>query len=97
MNAFLALRDRSRPVGWLYARVVLTGLIDGWILADAYHEMHKDRAVILSGAEDRISAQGDIVLKQPTPRAVFDALRRAFASDQAAIFAAGPRDVRNAA
>ena len=97
VNAFLALCDRSRPVGWLYARVVLPGLIDGWILADAYHEMHEDRAVILSGAEARVSAQGDIVLKQPTPRAVFDALHRAFASDEAAAFAAEPDDVRNVA
>jgi DNA-binding NtrC family response regulator len=79
VNAFLTLRDQSRPVGWLYARVILSGLIDGWILADAYHEVHKDRAVVLSGAEARISAQGDIVLKQPTPAAAFKAICDALA------------------
>ncbi|WP_046868395.1 hypothetical protein [Microvirga massiliensis] len=71
VNAYLALRDRSRSVGSLYARVALPGLIDGWILADEYADLHRDRAVILAGVEARVSAQGDIVLKQPTPTTAF--------------------------
>jgi DNA-binding NtrC family response regulator len=98
VNAFLALRDRSRPIGWLYAPVVLPGLIDGWILADAYHEMHKDRAVILSGAEARVSAQGDIVLNQPTLTAAFKAICNALSAHKAAMSpAVEPIDVRQAA
>ncbi|WP_046868401.1 response regulator [Microvirga massiliensis] len=98
VNAFLALRDRSRPVGSLYARVVLPGPMDGWILADAYHEMHKDRAVILSGAEARVSAQGDIVLKQPTPTAAFKAICEALAGrERASAAATRPTDARQAA
>ena len=88
VNAFPALRDRSRPVGWLYARVILSGLIDGWILADAYREIHKDRAAILSGAEARVAAQGDIVLNQPTPAAAFKAICDALAGHQRAFSAA---------
>ena len=98
VNAFLALRDRSRAIGWLYTRVALPGLIDGWILADAYHEMHKDRAAILSGPEARVSAQGDIVLKQPTPAAAFNAICDALADRERAFPAAAwPTDARKAA
>ena len=52
-RAFLALRDWSHPIGWLYTRAVLPGLVDGWILADQYHEVHENRVVILAGAEQR--------------------------------------------
>ena len=66
-RAFLALRDWSHPIGWLYTRAVLPGLVDGWILADEYHDTYGNRPVILAGAEQRISSRGDLVLKQPTP------------------------------
>jgi CheY-like chemotaxis protein len=71
-EAFLTLRDWSRPVDWMYARAALPGLIDGWLLADAYHDSHPDRAVVLSGPETRTSRSGDIVLKQPSPQTVID-------------------------
>jgi CheY-like chemotaxis protein len=70
-RAFLALRDWSRPIDWLYTRAALPGLIDGWILADEYHEMHQNRAVVISGSEARISSRGDIVLNQPVPPTAF--------------------------
>src|SRR5688500_9781309 len=61
-RAFLALRDWSRPVDWLYTRASLLCLIDGWILADEYHDSHEGRAVIIAAPEARISRQGDIIL-----------------------------------
>jgi DNA-binding response OmpR family regulator len=79
-RAFVALRDWSRPIDWLYARAALPGLIDGWILADEYHETHRNRAVVISGAETRTSPQGDIVLNQPMPPAAFEAILGALAS-----------------
>ncbi|WP_201836089.1 response regulator [Microvirga zambiensis] len=85
-KAFLALRDWSHPVSWLYTRAVLPGLIDGWILADQYHEVHENRAVILAGAEQRTSSRGDRVLKQPTAAAVFNAIHQALAVAEAATF-----------
>ena len=74
VRAFLILRDWSRPVGWLYTRAALPGLIAGWILADEHHDTYKNRKVILSGSDARVSSQGDPVLGQPTPAAVLKAL-----------------------
>jgi len=72
--AFFILRDWGHPIGWLYTRAALPGLIDGWILADAYHDTHPDRAAVISAPEARRSVQGDIVLKQPTPTTVLETL-----------------------
>ena len=96
-RAFLVLRDFSRAIDWLYARAALPGLIDGWILADAYHDRHADRPAIVAGAAVGLSSQGDIVLNQPTPRAVFNALRQALAVEKAPAFSAEPSDAREAA
>ena len=74
-RAFLRLWDWSRPTDGLYARAALPGLIDGWILADEYHDAHPDRAVVLAAAEARNSARGDIILKQPTPTGALEAIR----------------------
>jgi DNA-binding response OmpR family regulator len=79
-RAFLALRDWSRPIDWLYTRAALPGLIDGWILADEYHETHGSRAVVISGAEARISSRGDIALKQPMPATAFETILNALSS-----------------
>ncbi|PVE21988.1 response regulator [Microvirga sp. KLBC 81] len=79
-RAFLALRDWRRPIDWLYTRATLPGLIDGWILADEYHETHQNRAAVISGAETRISSRGDIVLKQPMPPTAFEAILGALSS-----------------
>ncbi len=79
-RAFLILRDWSRPIGWLYTRAALPGLIDGWILADEYHDTYKNRKVILSGTDARVSSQGDPVLRQPSPAAVLKALCQTLAT-----------------
>jgi len=96
-QAFQALRDWSRPPGWLYTRDTLPGLIDGWILADAYHDLHPKRPAVVSALAARPSVQGHIVLGQPALCAVLDALRRAFASDGVAHAAGGYNDRQEAA
>lgn len=73
-QAFLTLRDRSHSIGWLYTRAVLPGLIDGWILADEYHDTHANRAVVLASAKARSSRRGDIVLRRPSLAAAFQTI-----------------------
>ncbi|WP_114944869.1 response regulator [Microvirga calopogonii] len=96
-KVLLALRDWSRPIGWLYTRAALSGLVDGWILADEYHDMHKDRAVILAGSEQRVSARGDLVLKQPTPVEVCHAIHQALVAEEATAFVAAQIGIPQAA
>ena len=81
-GAFIVLRDWSRPIDWLYTRSSLPGLVDGWILADEYHDSHAHRAVIIAAPEARMSRRGDIVLKQPALAAVLDSLRHAIDADR---------------
>ena len=81
-RAFLALRDWNRPIGWLYTRATLPRLIDGWILADEYHDSHAGRAVIIAAPEARTSRQGDIILQQPSLTTVLDTLRHVIESDR---------------
>jgi CheY-like chemotaxis protein len=80
-RAFLSVRRREQPIGWLYTRSALPRLIDGWILADAYHEVHAHRPVVISAAEARRSAR-DIILKQPNLAAVMRALLHAMAGER---------------
>jgi CheY-like chemotaxis protein len=87
-RAFLALRDWSRPVDWLYTRANLPGLVDGWILADEYHASYAGRAAIIGASESRVSRQGDIILKHPTPMAVLDTLRHTIEAAQSKMAAA---------
>lgn len=96
-RAFLALRDWSHPISWLYTRAVLPGLVDGWILADQYHEVHGNRAVILAGAEQRISSRGDLVLKQPTAGAVFNAIHQALVAAETVTFTTDVAEANRAA
>lgn len=74
-RAFLILRDWDRPIGWLYARAALPGLVDGWILADEYRRAHPMRAAIIASGEPRPTTLSSIVLNQPTPAAVLDSIR----------------------
>jgi CheY-like chemotaxis protein len=74
-RAFLTLRDWAHPVDWLYTRAKLPGLVDGWILADEYHDSRPARAVIIAALETRTSRQGDIVLNQPALTTVLDVLQ----------------------
>lgn len=75
-RALLILRDWSRPIGWLYTRAELPGLVDGWILSDEYHRTHAGRAVVVAGSAAR-QCPCHTVLKEPTPALVSDAIRQA--------------------
>jgi hypothetical protein len=86
------VRDWSGPIGWLYARAALPRLIDGWILADAYHEVHVRRPVVIAAAEARASDR-DIVLAQPSLGDVAKTLLDAIADERTAAAAALERDV----
>ena len=86
-RAFPLVRDWSGPIGWLYARAALPRLIDGWILADAYHEVHARRPVVIAAAEARASDR-DIVLAQPSPGDVARTLLDAIADERTAVAAA---------
>jgi len=79
-RAFVMLRDRDRPVDWLYTRASLPGLIDGWILADEYHETHRNRAVVISSSGAQGSSRGNIIVTQPTPPTAFKAILGAFSA-----------------
>jgi CheY-like chemotaxis protein len=74
-QAFYLLRDWHHPIGWLYTRADLPGLIDGWILADEYHDSHPDRAAVIATSRERVSAQGHVVLSEPSLAAALDALQ----------------------
>ena len=75
-HAFLTLRDWQYPIGWLYTRATLPILIDGWILADEYHDTYPARPVVIAAPEGRSSACGDIVLGQPSPTKVLEIIRQ---------------------
>ncbi len=73
-SAFSLLRNWRRPIGWLYTRADLPGLIDGWILADEYRDGHPHRAAVIAASRERVSAQGHVVLGEPSLAAALDAL-----------------------
>jgi CheY-like chemotaxis protein len=83
-QALLLLRDWSCSIDWLYSRANLPGLIDGWILADEYHDSHPDRPAVIAASCTRSSAQGHIVLKDPSPAGVVDAIWCSIAEEQSA-------------
>jgi CheY-like chemotaxis protein len=73
-QAFHVLRDWTHPVEWLFSRATMPGLIDGWILADEYHDSHPTRAAVIAAPQTKVCAQGHIVLQDPSPAAVLDTL-----------------------
>jgi CheY-like chemotaxis protein len=82
VRAFHILRDWTRPIDWLFSRATLSGLIDGWSLADEYHDSHPTRAAVIAASQERVSAQGHIILKDPSPAAVLDSMRWIMAQHQ---------------
>src|SRR5215204_1612649 len=42
-QGLLLLREWPRRIGWLYTKAELPGLVDGWILADEFHQAHPSR------------------------------------------------------
>src|SRR5215204_1216062 len=49
-RAFVLLREWPRRIDWLYTAVELSGLVDGWILADEFHQAHPSRPVLYGRA-----------------------------------------------
>lgn len=84
-RAFFLLRNWDCPIDWLYSRASLPGLIDGWILADEYHESHPERAVIIAAQEARLSRQNNIILKETAPNEVLGSLRSIIHQAQATL------------
>jgi len=85
VQAFHLLRERHRPIDWLFSRAILPGLIDGWILADEYHDAHPDRAAVIAASQASASAQGHIVLKDPSPTTVLDTMRCIMARNRSSL------------
>jgi DNA-binding response OmpR family regulator len=81
-QAFHVLRDWRRPIDWLFSRATLPGLIDGWILADEYHDSHPSRTAVIAASKARVSVQAHIILKDPSATAVLDTLRCIMAQNQ---------------
>jgi CheY-like chemotaxis protein len=73
-RAFTILRHRQHQIGWLYSRAALPGLIDGWILADQYHQAYPSRPVIIAAHDTRFSARGDVILNEPTVTVVSETI-----------------------
>jgi len=79
-RALVLLREWPRRVDWLYTAVELPGLVDGWILADEYHQTHPSRAVIYADGrsiERRANANAICSPEPVSPMAVLCALRQA--------------------
>jgi CheY-like chemotaxis protein len=79
-RAFVLLREWPRRIDWLYTAVELPGLVDGWILADEYHQTHPSRPVIYADGKslERRAKPRAIYLQGPvTPMAVLRTLRQA--------------------
>jgi CheY-like chemotaxis protein len=92
-QALQILRDWHRPIHWLFSRAILPGLIDGWILADEYHDSYPNRAAVIAAPEVRVSAQGHIVLKDPPPTAVLETMRCIMSRNQSSRISCDIKDV----
>ena len=45
-QGLVLLREWPRRIGWLYTKTELPGLVDGWILAEEFHQAHPSRPVL---------------------------------------------------
>ena len=78
-RALMMLREWPRRIDWLYTRTELPGLIDGWMLADEFHQAHPDRPVLHAvspNAEPPLQAQAILLENPVSPTAVVDVLHR---------------------
>src|SRR3954464_6237899 len=44
-QGLVLLREWPRRIDWLYTKAELPGLVDGWILADEFHQAYPSRPV----------------------------------------------------
>ena len=61
------LRTPPRRVDWLCTKTELPGLVDGWILADEFHQAHPGRPVLYAAASKVVPDEHgrDVVLASP--------------------------------
>src|SRR5215207_5514488 len=79
-RALVLLREWPHHIDWLYTAIELPGLVDGWILADEYHQTHPSRPVIYADGkslERRAKPYAVFLQGLVTPMAVVRALRHA--------------------
>ena len=75
-RALLILRQRPRRVEWLVAGSGLPGLVDGWMLADEFHQAHPGRPVLLSSDDVQRPSQPHVIAVDcSSPADVVEALR----------------------
>jgi CheY-like chemotaxis protein len=60
-RALMVLRQWPRRIEWLAAGPGLPGLVDGWMLADEFHQTHPGRPVLLSCDEVQRPSQPHVV------------------------------------
>ena len=76
-QGLVLLREWPRRIGWLYTKAELPGLVDGWILAEEFHQAHPSRPVLyrVPRHAKRPSYEGGIALSTPvSPRDVAEVL-----------------------
>ena len=73
------LREWPRRIGWLYTKAELPGLVDGWILADEFHQAHPSRPVLYGVpryARHQYLQRGIALTTPVSPRGVAEVLLR---------------------
>ena len=73
------LREWPRRIDWLYTKAELPGLVDGWILADEFHQAHPSRPVLYGVpryARHRSPQRGIALTTPVSPRVVAEVLLR---------------------
>lgn len=66
--ALAAIRQKGDQIHWLLTDINLPGLIDGWVVADAFRTINPGRPVIYASTDgwiDRRSVPGSIFLRKP--------------------------------
>jgi CheY-like chemotaxis protein len=78
-QGLVLLREWPRRIGWLYTEAELPGLVDGWILADEFHQAHPSRPVLYGvprHAKHRSHERGIVLSTPVSPRMVAEVLLR---------------------
>src|SRR5215210_583490 len=60
-RALLILRQWPRHIDWLVTKPDLPGLVDGWMLADEFHQTHPGRPVLLSSDDVQRPSQPHVI------------------------------------
>ncbi|KQP51980.1 response regulator [Methylobacterium sp. Leaf108] len=67
-DAMAFLRGNPGEVDWLFTDINLPGLIDGWVVAEAYRALNPGRPVIYTSASrlpERSAVAGSVFLRKP--------------------------------